>query len=208
MSDTTSKLLEFPEICTRAKSCILHLVSRIRYLHYLAFMPQYFKIGKFAASYGLNGDLVLQHSLGKKTTLKGLETIYIEETKDNFLPYFIEKTSIKSESETYIKLEGIDNKETARKLTPKETWLEENDFKKFAAKAAPIALLGFDMIDGDTNLGEIIEVIEQPHQILCTIIYKGNEALIPVHEASLIKLDKKNKKVFVELPEGLLDIYS
>jgi 16S rRNA processing protein RimM len=151
----------------------------------LIFMPQYFKIGKFAASYGLQGDLVLQHSLGKRTTLKGLETIYIEETNNNFLPYFIQKTSIKSESETYIKLEGIDNKEIARKLTPKEAWLEEIDFKKFAAKAAPIALLGFSMIDGDT----------------------GKEALIPIHEASLVKLDKKNKKVFVELPEGLLDIY-
>ena len=72
-------------------------------------MPEYFKIGKFAASYGLNGDLVLQHNLGKKTSLKGLEAIYIEEKQDNFLPYFIEKTSIKSDSETYIKLEGIDS---------------------------------------------------------------------------------------------------
>ena len=170
-------------------------------------MPQYFKIGKFAASYGLHGELVLQHSLGKKTTLKGLETIFIEQTKENFLPYFIEKTSIKSDTETYIKLEGIETKEVARKLTPKEAWLEETDFKKFTAKAAPIALLGYSMIDGETDLGEIIEVIEQPHQILCTILYKGKEALIPVHEANLIKMDKKNKKVYVEVPEGLLEIY-
>lgn len=171
-------------------------------------MPQYFKIGKLAASYGLNGELVLQHSLGKKTSLKGLEAIYLEEKKDNFLPYFIEKTSIKNETETYIKLEGIDNKETARKLTPKEAWLEEADFNKFAAKAAPISLLGFSMIEGETDLGEIIEVIEQPHQVLCTIMYKGKEALIPVHEASLVKINQKNKKVFVTLPEGLLEIYS
>ena len=171
-------------------------------------MPQYFKIGKLAASYGLNGELVLQHSLGKKTSLKGLEAIYLEEKKGNFLPYFIEKTSIKNDSETYIKLEGIDSKETARKLTPKEAWLEEADFNKFAAKAAPISLLGFSMIEGETDLGEIIEVIEQPHQVLCTIMYKGKEALIPVHEASLVKINQKNKKVFVTLPEGLLEIYS
>lgn len=170
-------------------------------------MPQYFKIGKFAASYGLHGELVLQHVLGKKTTLKGLETIFIEQSKDNFLPYFIEKTTIKTDTETYIKLEGVDSKEIARKLTPKEVWLEEADFKKFAAKAAPVALLGYSMIDVDKDLGEIIEVIEQPHQILCTILYKGKEALIPVHEANLIKMDKKNKKVFVEVPEGLLEIY-
>lgn len=171
-------------------------------------MPEYFKIGRLAASYGLNGELVLQHSLGKKTSLKGLEAIYIEEQQDNFLPYFIEKTSIKSDSETYIKLEGIDSMEVARKLTPKEVWMEEVDFKKFAAKAAPISLLGFSMIDGETDIGEIIEVIEQPHQVLCTIIYKGKEALIPVHEASLVKINQKNKKIFVNLPEGLLEIYS
>lgn len=170
-------------------------------------MSEYFKIGKLAASHGLTGDLVLQHNLGKKTGFKGLEAIFIEEGKDNFIPYFIEKTSIKNETETFVKLEGIDNKEIARKLTPKEVWLVEADFQKFSDKSAPIALLGYTMIDGETEIGIITEVIEQPHQILCTILYKGNEALIPIHEESLIKIDKRNKKVFVELPEGLLDIY-
>ncbi len=171
-------------------------------------MSQYFKIGKFAASYGLSGDLVLHHNLGKKTTLKGLEAVFIEEGEDNFMPYFIEKTAIKNEAETYIKLEGIDNKEVARKLTPKEVWMLEADFKKYSEKSAPIALLGFHIIEGENELGTIIEVIEQPHQILCAIIYNGKEALIPIHEGSLIKIDKRNKKVFVDLPEGLLEIYS
>ena len=148
---------------------------------------QYFKIGKFAASHGLTGELVLQHSLGKRTDLKGLEMVFLEQTKDNFLPHFIESGTVKSDTETYLKLEGISSKESARKFTPKDVWLQEDDFKKFAAKAAPIAMLGYDLIDGKINLGEIIEVNEQPHQILCTIMYKGNEALIPVHEGNLNK---------------------
>lgn len=170
-------------------------------------MSQYFKIGKLAASHGLKGDLVLQHSLGKKTSLKGLETIFIEDKKDSFLPYFIQSAKIKSEDEVFIKLEGIDTKEQARKLTPQEVWLTEEDFKKFAAKSSPIALLGFHMIHEDEDLGEILEVIEQPHQVLCTILLNGKEALIPIHEESLEKVDLKNRKVFVVLPDGLLDIY-
>ncbi|MFT3980228.1 MAG: ribosome maturation factor RimM [Ferruginibacter sp.] len=168
---------------------------------------QYFKIGKFAASHGLDGRLILVHNLGKKTALKDLETVFIQESKDNFMPYFIENCTAKSDTEVYVKLEGIDTKETARKLTPKEVWLTAEDFDQYAAKSSPISLLGFDLVDGQQNLGEIIEVIEQPHQILCTILYKGNEALIPVHEGNLLKMDQKNKKVFVEVPEGLLDIY-
>jgi len=170
-------------------------------------MFKYFKIGKLVASYGLNGDLVLQHNLGKKTSLKGLEAIFIEENPDNFMPYFIEKTTIKSETETYLKIEGIHSKESARRMTPRDVWMKEDDFFKYVKTAAPIALLGFDLIDGENNLGEIVEVIEQTHQILCTILINGKEALIPIHAESLIKIDQKNKKVFVDLPEGLLEIY-
>ena len=132
-------------------------------------MTQYFKIGKLAASTGLKGNLVLQHSLGKKTSLKGLEAIFIEEKKDNFIPYFIQSSKIRNDQETIIKLEGIDLMEQARKLTPKEVWLAEVDFKKFVAKSSPIALLGFTMINDGVELGVISEVIEQPHQVLCTI---------------------------------------
>jgi 16S rRNA processing protein RimM len=170
-------------------------------------MSQYFKIGKLAASFGLKGELVLQHSLGNKTALKGLETIFIEQGKDNFMPYFISSTNIKNDKEIFVKLEEVDTMETARKLTPKEVWITEKDFKKFAAKASPIAMLGFHLINEEEDLGEIIEVIEQPHQILCAILLEGKEALIPIHEESLDKIDQKNRKIFVTLPDGLLDIY-
>lgn len=170
-------------------------------------MSRYYKIGKFVATHGLKGDIVLQHNLGKKTSLKGLEAIFLEQGKDSFLPYFIISTSIKNEKELFIKLEGADTKEMARKFISKEVWLSEEDFKQFASMSSPIAMLGCTMINGNEDLGEIMEVIEQPHQILCSIQFNGKEALIPVHEQSLKKIDLKNKKVFVNLPEGLLDIY-
>lgn len=170
-------------------------------------MNQYFKIGRLAASTGLTGELILQHSLGKKTALKGLTAIFLEEKKDSFIPYFLQSARIRNENETVIKLEGIDIVEAARKLTPKEVWLAAEDFKKFAAKSSPIALLGFNIIDAENDLGEILEVIEQPHQVLCTILLNGKEALIPIHDDNLEKVDTKNRKVYVSLPDGLLDIY-
>jgi 16S rRNA processing protein RimM len=56
-------------------------------------------------------------------------------------------------------------------------------------------------------LGKILEVIEQPHQLLCRIEVQGKEALIPLHEETILKIDKKKQQVIVELPEGLLEIY-
>jgi 16S rRNA processing protein RimM len=170
-------------------------------------MTEYFKIGKLVATFGVDGKLVLKHSLGKKTSLKGLETIFLEEKKDSFLPYFIESAVIKSNTEIYLKLDGANTKEAAHKLTQKEVWLAEVDFKKYAAKSAPISLLGFRIINGGENLGEVLEVIEQPLQVLCKILLDGKEALIPIHEETLLKVDKKKREVHVELPDGLLELY-
>lgn len=170
-------------------------------------MAEYYKIGKLVAVHGLQGELVLKHELGKKTSLKGLQALFIEDKKNSFLPWFITSARIKSEEEIYIKLEGADTREAAMKLTPKECWLPEPDFKKFAAKSAPVSLLGYTIINDRKPLGEILEVIEQPHQVLCRLEIQSKEVLIPLHEGSLEKIDHRKKQVLVQLPEGLLDVY-
>lgn len=170
-------------------------------------MPSYNSIGKIAATFGLQGEVVLKHHLGKKTLLKGLETIFIEEKKDEMIPYFIESIRPKNNDELFLKLEGISVKEQAAKLARREVWLTEEDFHIHAGKSAPISMLGFHIINDGEDIGEILEVIEQPHQLLCRIDLDGKEALIPVHPETLEKMDKQKREIYMVLPEGLLDIY-
>ena len=170
-------------------------------------MVEYFKIGKLVAAHGVKGELVLKHELGKKTSLKGLQTIFVEQTKSSFLPWFIETVRIKNEEEVFIKLEGISTREADLKLTPKEVWFTEADVKKFSAKSSPINLLSYTVINEGNPIGEIIEVIEQAHQMLCRIEINKREVLIPLNESTLTKIDHKKKEVIVRLPEGLLEIY-
>src|SRR2546430_11018424 len=110
-------------------------------------MTNYHSIGKLVATFGVKGEVILRHHLGKKTSLKGLETIFIEEKKDEMLPYFIESTRIKNDEELFLKFEGVDTKESAHKLMQKLLWLTQDDFNKYTSKSAPIALLGFHIID-------------------------------------------------------------
>ena len=162
---------------------------------------------RFVATFGLKGELVLKHNLGKKSSLKGIKAVFIEERKESFIPWFVESTKIKNEEETYFKIEGVDVREQAVKLAQKDVWVTEEDFKKFSAKSSPINLLGFEVIEEGKALGKILEVIEQPHQVLCRIELNGKEAYIPLHEETLLKIDRKKNQVTVELPPGLLEIY-
>ena len=170
-------------------------------------MTEYFKIGKFVATFGLKGELLLKHNLGKKTSLKGLKAVFIEAQKAHFIPWFVEATKIRNDQELLVKLEGINLREQAVRLTQKEVWLPEEDCKKFSSKSAPINLLGFDVIENGQLLGRILEVIEQPHQVLCRIDLNSKEAYIPLHEETILKVDRKKSQVIVALPPGLLEIY-
>ena len=184
----------------------LRLRSR-RVGRYTCMSESYRNIGRLVAVHGLQGELVLLHRLGKKTALRGLKMLFLEEKKDEMLPWFIESTRVKGPEEIFIKLEGLDTKETARRVVQKEVWLREADFEQFAGAAAPISMVGFRLFDSGADLGEILEVIEQPHQVLLKILVDGKEALIPAHEQTLRKVDAKRREVHVELPDGLLDVY-
>lgn len=170
-------------------------------------MTEYIHIGRIVASFGLHGELILLHALGKKTALKGIEAIFIEDRKGAYLPYFLQSGKAKDHAETYLKVEGIETKEACRPLLQKQVWLTNDDFRKLVSSDSPIALLGFELISEKENLGPIEEVIEQPHQVLLRITLKGKEALIPLHSETLKKIDKKKKQVHVALPDGLLEIY-
>jgi 16S rRNA processing protein RimM len=168
---------------------------------------KYFSIGKFAGTHGLKGELVLKHALGKKTDLKGLKTIFLKEASENYFPWFVEACQIKNDTETYVKLEGLNTKEAAQKLAVKDVWLMEKDFTKYSDKNASISLLGFTIIEGNKELGVIEEVMEQPHQILCRLTIQGKEVYIPLHEESLLEINRRKKTILVALPNGLLEVY-
>jgi 16S rRNA processing protein RimM len=168
---------------------------------------QYFKAGKLVAVHGLKGELILKHELGKKSSLKDVKAIFIEDKKDSFFPWFIETAKARSADEILLKLETIDTREAAAKISQKEIWLVEEDFKKLSAKSAPANLLGYTIINNKERLSEVLEVIEQPHQMLCRIEINKKEVLIPINESFLKKIDHKKKEVMLELPEGLIDIY-
>lgn len=170
-------------------------------------MHETISIGKMVATFGVKGELVLLHGLGGKSDLQGVKALFVEITRGSTIPYFLQNARVKSPEETWVKLEGVDSKEAAAALLQKQVWVPESDFNRLVKPNATIALLGYEIVENDKLIGAISEVIEQPHQVLCAVMVNGREALIPLNEATLKSIDRKRKKVFVTLPEGLLEIY-
>jgi len=164
-------------------------------------------VGKLVATFGLKGELVLLHALGGKTDLKDVKVLFIEQQRGSTIPYFVESAKAKSNTETWVKLEGINTKEAAAFLLQKNAWMTETDFNRQVKPNATIALLGYKVLEDGKEIGIISEIIEQPHQVLCAVMVEGKEALIPLNESTLAGIDRRKKTVSVKLPDGLLEIY-
>ena len=146
--------------------------------------------------------------LGFLILFKGIDAIFIEQKTGSFIPYFIQSASAKTDTISHLQLEGVKTREAANFLTSKKVWLPQADFQKLVNKNSPLALMGYIVQEKGKSIGVIQEIIEQPHQLLVTILYQGQEAYIPLHEESLKGVDHSKKTVTVELPDGLLDLYS
>ena len=171
-------------------------------------MEDLIHIGKIVAPHGITGQVIIEHALGKSISFKGVEVLFVEQTKNSFIPYFIQSASAKTDTLTHVHFEGMKTREATSIVVSKKVWVPQEEFQKLVEKNAPLALLGFMVQEAGKPLGVIKEVIEQPHQLLVTIDYNGQEAYIPLHEETLKAVNHAKKLVTVELPEGLLDLYS
>jgi 16S rRNA processing protein RimM len=167
----------------------------------------YRNIGKIVSAFGLKGEMIALHHLGKKITVSKIKLIFLEQKKDELLPYFIEQIRKKGDEELYIKLEGIDSREQALKFIRRDIWLKESEIQEHTQKNNPIGWVGYHVLDQGRDLGSILEVIEQPHQVLCRLEIDTKEVLIPINEQTLNKVDHKNRTVLLILPDGLLEVY-
>ena len=171
-------------------------------------MTDYVHIGKIVAPHGVAGQIILEHALGKPIHFKGIDALFVEKNEGSFIPYFIQSATAKTDTITHLQIEGIQSREATSVLMSKKVWLPQDAFQKLVDKSSPLALLGYQVQQDGQDLGIIQEVIEQPHQLMVTILYKGQEAYIPLHEESLLGVDHAKKVVLVNLPDGLLDLYT
>lgn len=171
-------------------------------------MTEYIRIGKIISTHGTDGALTVRHALGEPFEEHLLKVLFLEENESLFTPWFIEKITSVNKSELRIQLEEIHSRESARRFLKKEVWISKDVFERVVSKDAPISLLGYIACNEKEILGEIEEIIEQPHQLLCRVMLEGKETWLPVHEDNIQRIDHEKRQLILQLPDGLLELYT
>ena len=174
---------------------------------------QYVNIGYTKKTHGIGGELKLVVEDRFLEDFLKNERIFLD-VKGVKIPYFV--TNVRGKGEMILKLEEVDSRESAYTLQSREVFLREQDLipehkREFEVEAEEILeyehLTGFMLVDKSAGaIGHIEEVLEMPQQEMAFLKYKNREVLIPLNEQYITSIDEKEKKVFMDLPEGLLDM--
>lgn len=180
------------------------LSERVLPVYSMIRREEVYKIGVFNKPHGVKGELSFTFT---DDVFDRVEAEYILCLLDGiFVPFFLEEYRFRSDSTALVKLEGVDTAEKARMFTNVEVYFP----LKLADKIEPDELswdyfVGFrveDVRHGD--LGEITEVDDTTLNTLFIIDHCGEELLVPAQEEFIIKVDRKKKRINVDLPDGLL----
>lgn len=165
-----------------------------------------FKIGVINKPHGVKGEVSFTFA---DDIFDRTDCDYLVLMLDGILvPFFIDEYRFKSDNVALVKFEDIDSAEKARKLTNVEVYfpvkyLDEENNEEISSWNI---FEGFKVIDkrhGD--LGEIVGVNDSTINVLFIIEKEGKEILLPAHEEFILDMDRKQKILHVDIPDGLLD---
>lgn len=167
-----------------------------------------FYLGKIVKKYSFKGELLAKLETDEPELYQQLDAIFIE-LRGNLVPFFIEASQLHKSNLLRLKLEDVDTESDADSLLKSDIYLPLDLLPKLEGdKFYFHEVIGFTITD--TNFGEvgiITAINDTTAQSLFVIDRQGTEILIPINDQFIKKVDRKNKTILVNTPEGLIDLY-
>jgi 16S rRNA processing protein RimM len=173
-------------------------------------MEGYTAVGHTSKTHGVRGEIKIKADEQYVEDLLRCETLFIE-LRGKAVPYFVEQ--LRGGMDIIAKFEDVDSREEAQMLCARTVFIRNADVLPDEVREILVEKLEFGGYVGyeivDKKLGPIgpIESIEAfPQQEMALLQYAGAERMVPMSHALIVAIDAANKRIDMDLPEGLLDL--
>ncbi len=168
----------------------------------------YFYLGKILKPIGSKGHFVVMLDVDDPGKYKKLESVFVA-IDQNRIPYSVKSVELKPGNRAIFKFEDVDSSEDALPFSGHELYLPMALLPQLKGKSFyHHEITGFTVFDNTHgNIGTVISVLEFPRQSLIQVKHGEKEILIPMVEDVIRKIDRKNKMITIQAPEGLIEIY-
>jgi 16S rRNA processing protein RimM len=174
-------------------------------------LDECFELGFIVKPHALKGQMTAQLDVDDAATYRKLKTVYVAlaATPAKLTAYPVERVNPQAGPRVLLKLRGIERIEEAEPLRGAKLWLPLSELPALGeAQFYFHDVIGFQVVDGKEGpLGVVENFYEFPQQDVLAMRYQGQEVLLPVVDELVSHADMEKKQLFVNMPEGLLDIY-
>ncbi|WP_299710309.1 ribosome maturation factor RimM [uncultured Tenacibaculum sp.] len=167
-----------------------------------------FYLGRIVKKHSFKGEVIIKLDTDEPHLYKNLESVFVE-LGNNLVPFFIEKSSLSKSTMFRVKFEDVDSEADAEAIMKAGIYLPLTLLPKLTGnKFYYHEVIGFTITDKNFgDVGTITNINDSAAQPLFEIDRDGIEIFIPMIDDFIIKVDRENKTIAVETPEGLIDLY-
>ncbi|MDR2236605.1 MAG: ribosome maturation factor RimM [Chryseobacterium sp.] len=164
-------------------------------------------LGKITRRHGLAGNVILKLDTDQPELYNKLESIFVE-INGLLVPFFIEKSSWSKNDALNIFLKNS-SEAIVDQVLGKSVYLPLATLPKLSGKQFYYhEIIGFDILDqNDNNCGVIRSVNDQTAQNYFITNLEGKEVVIPIIKDWIMEVNREERYIKTELPEGLIDVF-
>ena len=167
-----------------------------------------FYLGKIAKKFSFKGEVLVYLDTDEPDLYENMESVFVEFNK-NLVPFFIENSSLHKNDFLRVQFEDVDSEEEADSIIGCEVYLPHSMLPKLEGNKFYFhEVIGFEIEDKRLGVfGKIVSINDSSAQPLFEVVNGTVEILVPMIDQFLVKIDRENKKVVMDLPEGLVEMY-
>ncbi|HEX8270008.1 MAG TPA: ribosome maturation factor RimM [Flavobacterium sp.] len=167
-----------------------------------------FYLGKIAKKFSFKGEVLIYLDTDEPELYENMESVFVECGK-NLVPFFIENSSLHKNDFLRVRFEDVENEEQADEIMGNAIYLPISMLPKLTGNKFYFhEVIGFEVEDKRLGVVGVIQSInDSSAQPLFEVLSGEVEILIPMIDHFLVEIDRKNKKVKMDLPEGLIEMY-
>lgn len=167
-----------------------------------------FYLGKIAKKFSFKGEVLAYLDTDEPELYENLESVFVEFNK-NLVPFFIVSSSLHKNDFLRIRFEDMNTEEDADAIMNCPIYLPISMLPKLSGNKFYFhEVIGFEIEDKRVGVfGKIVSINDTTAQPLFEVKNGAVQLLIPMIDQFLVKIDRPNKKVLMDLPEGLIEMY-
>lgn len=167
-----------------------------------------FYLGKIVRKYSFNGELLIKLDTDEPELYEDLDAMFVD-VRGNLIPFFVESSQLHKSDLLRVQFEDVTTEADADALLKSDVYLPLELLPKLDGNKFYFhEVIGFTINDKNYGkVGVIKSINDSTAQALFEVENNGKEILIPMNDEFILEVNRKNKTILVETPEGLIDLY-